>query len=160
MQRNKNTFFEENGFIVLISKNGEKIIVDKEDFKTVKEHKWCVSKTGYAVSRINNKVIKLHRFILGVKDSTKIVDHKNRNKLDNRRQNLRFCSPHQNSMNCNETKGRDLPIGVSLSSTKKRYRARIMFNRKEIFLGSFETIEEAVRARKIGEKKYFSGFRE
>ena len=39
-----------------------------------------------------------------------------------------------------------------------KYRARIMVNRKEIRLGHFEKIEDAIEARKLAEKKYFGEY--
>ncbi len=156
----KNVFFERDNCIVLMTNKNQEIIIDRDDFDFVRQHKWCVSKTGYAVANICGKVTKMHRFILGITDKNKIIDHKNRNKLDNRRENLRFCTPQQNSMNCSPTKGRKLPIGISMSSSKHpKYRARIMVNRKEIRLGNFDLLEDAVLARKEGEKMYFEGFR-
>jgi hypothetical protein len=152
-----NEYFYNRKYATLISKNGERIFIDNDDLPKILEHTWCVSKTGYAVSRINNKLVKMHRFILSVGDPKVITDHKNRNKLDNRKDNLRFCTQHQNTMNCSNTKNRDLPIGVSRFNNK--YRARIMLNRKEYSLGHYNTVEEAVAARRAGEKLFFGGFR-
>ena len=152
----KNDFLIKDGYVVLFAKNGEEILIDIDDFDMIRGYKWCVSKTGYAVANIGGCVIKMHRFILHANPSD-IIDHKNRNKLDNRRNNLRFCSAHQNSMNCSNTKGRELPIGIRIRNGK--YVARIMINRKEVNLGRYLTLEEAINARIAGEKKYFNGFR-
>ena len=87
----------------------------------------------------------------------KNVDHINNNTLDNRKENLRICTPHQNSMNLkvksNNTSG---IIGVSVCGRK--WRARLMFNRQEIPFGYYEDFDDAVRARLIGEYKYFGEF--
>lgn len=88
-----------------------------------------------------------------------IIDHINRNKLDNRKNNLRICSFWENSVNCSETKGKELPLGISKTQDGKKYRARIMVHGKEIYLGRFEKLEDALSARKDAEILYFNGFR-
>lgn len=84
--------------IIQLSK-GQKTTVDDEDFGIISRHKWCFSVRGYAVSRINKKVIYLHRFILKVSDPKVKIDHANRNQLDNRKSNLRLCTTAQNIAN-------------------------------------------------------------
>ena len=145
-------------YAYLISKNGEFIYIDIDDLTKALEHTWCVSKTGYAVATINQKTVKMHRWLLGVTDKSIEVDHINRNKLVNTRENLRLCSHKENGMNQSGTKGRELPIGISLTKGGK-YRARIMKNGKEINLGHYDKLEDAILARYKGEMKYFCGFR-
>lgn len=59
--------------------------------------------------------------------------------------------PH--ALNKNSTTGHK---GVSYQKKLGTYRAYITINRKQIYLGSFSTIEEAVKARKAAEEKYFA----
>ena len=155
--RPKNEVIENNNFLVLVTNRNEFIVIDKEDYNKIKDSKWCVSKTGYAVANINKKVVKMHRQILGVIDPSQIIDHKNRNKLDNRKENLRICSQKENTRNRGATRGRELPLGIRKRNGK--FEARIMVNRKEINLGGYACLSDAVLARKEGEKKYFGGFR-
>lgn len=156
--KKKNDYKRLENTIILYTSNREEILVDEEDFEHIRKYKWCVSKTGYAVANIKKKVTKLHRFILNIKDQNIIIDHKNRNKLDNRKSNLRICTAWENCTNSSNTKGKELPLGISKTQNGK-YRARIMVHRKEINLGRFEKLEDAVEARLEGEKKYFNGFR-
>jgi hypothetical protein len=144
--------------VKIITKKGEEIFIDYEDFEKVKKYCWCISKTGYPVANINHKVTKLHRYILNLKDSKTIVDHINRNPLDNRKCNLRICSALENARNSSVSKNNKTGrLGISLTPQGK-YRARIMVNRKEIRLGNYEKIEDAIEARKQAEKKYFKEF--
>lgn len=79
---------------------GKRAIVDEEDYEWVSKHKWTYANTGY-VKRNTNKdkrTYLLHREILKAKKG-QIVDHINRNKLDNRRSNLRIASRSQNAFN-------------------------------------------------------------
>lgn len=155
----KNEFIEKDSFFILYTHKNEEIFIDKDDFEKVKNHKWCISKTGYAVANVNKKTIKLHRFILNLENPKIIIDHINRNKLDNRKNNLRICSVWENSVNCSDTKGRELPLGISKTQNGKKYRVRIMLHRKEINLGRFENLEDAINERKNAEKIYFNGIR-
>lgn len=77
----------------------EKAIIDLEDFDRVKNHKWYLSNLGYV--RTKTKIdVALHHFVLNVVPKKgKYIDHKNMNKLDNRKNNLRFCTKGENSAN-------------------------------------------------------------
>lgn len=69
-------------------------IVDLEDYKMLSQHEWCLHKNNkqiYAArnhSKKNGTSIYMHRQVLGIEDSTIMVKHKNRNTLDNRKENL------------------------------------------------------------------------
>ena len=86
-------------------------------------------------------------------------DHIDHNELNNRRYNLREASQLDNVRNSkrarNNTSGF---IGVSWQANVNKWRARIMIDYKEIRLGYFDNIEDAVKARLEGELKYFGEF--
>lgn len=153
-----NNFCVDNGDFISLFYQGNEILVDKEDFERVKKHSWCISKTGYPVANINNKVIKLHRYILDLTDKKQTVDHKNRNKLDNRKNNLRFCSQKENSRNCSLSKNNTTGYSGIDKTKFGKYRARITVDRKEIRLGNYNTLEEAIEKRKQAELFYFGEF--
>lgn len=130
-------------------RNGQVCLVDDEDFERVNQYKWGVDKKGYArrTQKINRKSIgcQMHRFIMRV-DGKKvpIVDHINRNVLDNRKENLRFCTANQNQWNRVGDQGSVSGMkGVSFFRPTKKWRARVNANRKCYNLGYFETKEEA-----------------
>jgi hypothetical protein len=135
--------------------HGYKTIVDEED-ADMSLYTWYVFTTKRSISRYamhgvnrDNKVItySLHRIImeriLGRKlDSSDIVDHINRNGLDNRRCNLRLATATLNSRNKplqkNNTSG--------YRGVRKRfgkYYAEASVDGKKIHLGIFATPEEA-----------------
>lgn len=144
--------------VKVITKKGEEILIDEGDFEKVKKYSWCISKTGYPVANINGKATKLHRYLLNIEVPEVIVDHINRNKLDNRRNNLRTCTALENARNTTVSKNNKTGyLGIS-TTPQGKYRARIMVNRKEIRLGNYDKIEDAIKARKQAEIKYFGQF--
>lgn len=72
--------------------------VDIDDYELVSHYSWYF-RDGYALSKIAGKEVRMHRFILNETDPDRLVDHKNRNRLDNRRDNLRVYTPKQNANN-------------------------------------------------------------
>lgn len=134
------------------------VLIDDEDYENVRQYPWSKNYLGYIAGKVNGKDVYLHRFIMGYPEG-KVVDHINGDKLDNRKQNLRICTIRQNIMNAKVSKNNTSGYtGVSLRSDRELYRANIMVNRKQIYLGSFEKIEDAILARKQAEEKYFGEF--
>ena len=149
--------YEDYAEIVLYDKNDKEVaraLIDLEYVDSVKKYKWCFTQ-GYAH---NDKLGRLHRFIMNPPDDM-VVDHINHNKLDNRCENLRICTQHENCLNksiqCNNTSG--VP-GVSWSTREGRWKAQIRVDKKDKFLGYFKTKEEAVEARRLAEIEYFGEF--
>ena len=85
-------------------------------------------------------------------DKNYVVDHINGDTNDNRKCNLRICTQRQNSMN----RHYDKVMGVWEENGK--WKARIKTRQKLLQLGIFDTEEEAIKARKDAEKKYFGEF--
>ncbi|MFJ7665583.1 HNH endonuclease [Lysinibacillus sp. NPDC097195] len=137
---------------------GEDFIFDLEDLERVSKSSWCISKTGYLVARINKKNTKLHRYILDLDNPKEVVDHINGNPMDNRKENLRICSNVQNTRNNKISKNNSTGYPGIRVMPSGRFRARIMVDRKEISLGTYDTFEEAKQARIKGELKYFGEF--
>lgn len=108
--------------------------------------KWYKSNSGYAVTRIDGRLIMMHRLILGEpKDG--VIDHKNRDRIDNRRENLHIVTPQENSLNTGlrntNTSGYK---GVSWSRAANKWGARITRNGESKHLGLFSNIEDAAEA--------------
>lgn len=151
-------------YIVQSKTHGEfKVLLDDEDYeKIIKMGKWCVRKAKnrnnlyYFQHRIDKKTrIEMHRFILNCPKG-KYVDHINHNTLDNRKANLRICSNADNLRNgkirVNNTSGIN---GVCFDKSRNKWIVHIRVNYKKIYLGRFDDIEEAKKARKKAEEKYF-----
>jgi hypothetical protein len=127
----------------------------------VSKHKWCIKdrhSSPYVVSSINGKMVRLHRFIMNAEKGV-MVDHIDGDTLNNLDNNLRIVTQKQNTYNCALSKNnRSGHSGVSWMDRAKKYRAYIMINKKQIHLGLFETIDEAIESRKNAEIKYFNEF--
>ena len=101
----------------------------------------------------------MHRFVMDYYDKDMVVDHINRNKLDNRKANLRTSTRRENTINKSVQSNNTSNIpGVSWRKDRNKWRAYITVNGKQISLGMFKDKEEAVKARKEGEREYFGEF--
>lgn len=136
---------------------GEEFYFDLEDYDLIKDYCWYIHK-GYVVSmtKKNSKQVFFHKLLFWNKN-TKDIDHINHKGNDNRKDNLRVCSHQENMMNrkkpLNNTSG---VMGVYKYNNK--WVSKIGINRKFIHLGYFDDFEDAVRARKEAEDKYFGEF--
>lgn len=76
---------------------------------------------------------------------TKVVDHINNNKLDNRAENLQIISQRENSSK--DKKGETSRfVGVSKRKDMNKWRARILINGIDTHLGYFDTEQQAKKA--------------
>lgn len=133
--------------LVLFNKNNPfDVFIDKEDFERVSKYKWRVSTNGYVVLA-KKGTLYLHRFILKAKIGS-IVDHINLNKLDNRKQNLRFVNKKYNETNKLKTKIKTSSKykGVHFENYTQKYRAAVKCNGKIYRLGRFNNEIDAAKA--------------
>lgn len=156
---------EDHAEIFLIDKNNEicaKALIDLDDVDKVKNIKWHRSdlqrSTYYCLSN-DSEWKRIHRLIMGVTDKNIVVDHINHNGLDNRKSNLRICTSGQNTCNCLTSKNnKSGHKGVYWSKERKKWCAQISINNKTKGLGRYDTIEEAIEARKKAAKEYYGEF--
>jgi hypothetical protein len=144
-------------------KDGIEFIVEYDDFiNHVMGYKFMMNNNGYVVysSRKDGLCHKLlHRVIMDCPDDM-VIDHKDHNPLNNSRSNLRICTKHQNEMNQSKPKNNTSGvIGVGWYKASEKWMAQIRLNNKRIHLGLFDDLEEASKARKDAEIKYFGEFR-
>ena len=165
-QKKTNEIVYRDDYIVKIksSNTDDIIIVDAEKYDEISQYCWYISNSGYAITRDTKtrKQILLHRLVLFGYDNvvnSDIIDHANRDKLDDRLCNLRICDASDNaknhSLSVRNTSG---VVGVNYSSQYKKWRAFVTDDRKFISLGYYKTKEEAIAARLAGERKYYGEF--
>ena len=148
--------------------NGKKFYFDLEDYNKIRGYRWYVNESDGYVEAIkeNNETrhIKLHRLIMDVVDQDwRIcqVDHIHgrESRYDNRKSNLRIVTVSQNGMNkglqSNNTSG---VRGVNWDKQRQKWRVRIKINGKEIHLGYFTKLDDAIKVRENAERKYFGEY--
>src|ERR1044071_1696611 len=72
-------------------------LVDDSDFERIRQYKWYYN-DGYAITYHKGKRIRMHRLIMNAPDGVD-VDHRDTNKLNNQKSNLRLCTTTQNNRN-------------------------------------------------------------
>lgn len=153
------------GVLTVISKihGAHVILYDDEDVDFILSHTWSLSKKDiglYAHRKCRGKTLYLSRELLGVDDPKLLVDHKNHNTLDNRKENLRVCNKRKNSENQSPQRRETSSLykGVNFFKRVKRWRAYIKVNQKQIHLGYYLTEIEAAQAYDNAAKTYFGEF--
>jgi len=114
---------------------GKFALVDDEDYPNLIKYKWQYN-NGYAKRGVNT--IRMSRYILGV-SLFQEVDHINRDKLDNRRKNLRIATRAENVRNVSKRKDTNNQYkGVHFLKNRNKWIARIQINKKRIHSGYFD----------------------
>ncbi len=106
-----------------------------------------INSRGYRHIRIDNKFYQSHRliWIYFNKEIPErlVVDHINRDRLDNRIENLRLLSSSENNRNSAKSDG-DM---VGIWSVGKRFKATYRHEGIRHYIGIFDTAKEAITAR-------------
>lgn len=160
---------QEDGTTLIPLTNGFFVIIDTIDFDLVKDFTWTLSKpkdsnTYYATTIIyhedgSKEFLRLHRVLFGKEADGFEIDHSDLDGLNNRRKNLRLCTPGQNTRNIAPRKNNKSGVnGVRWDERSKRWLAAIRKEGKNTNLGSFKTKEEASQARWAAEKEIDAEF--
>ena len=121
-------------------------IVDDADYGWLSQYNWQGANVGYAMRCTlcgcrSNKRIYMHREIMGFPDGE--IDHRNGNKLDNRRCNLRICTSSQNKANTKRRRDNTSGYkGVVFHKASGKWMAKMA--RK--YLGLFTNVKAAAFA--------------
>lgn len=135
-------------------------IVDETDAPRVLAYKWHVGTDGYAERTIDTRKgtkERMARLVLGLTRGDGLeTDHISRDRLDNRRSNLRVVTHAQNSQNRLRTDGVSKFRGVSKRKGKKDrpWCAYGCVAGKQTHLGFFETEQEAADAARAWRREY------
>lgn len=74
------------------------------EYQYLENMKWTLGSTGYAMASIRGKRLRMHHFIVGKPKKGLVTDHKNRDKLDNRKKNLHHVTYSENNLNKDRVK--------------------------------------------------------
>jgi len=170
MAKIKNEIIVYKDYAEVILKNKYKIevgraLINVDDIDLIKEFKWYLSKDGYAVSSDKKKTlgtsyITMHGIIMNCINGFKITpDHDNKNRLDNRRLNLRLSNRSEQQMNHNKNiRNTSGIIGVNWSNTYSKWLVRISINKVSKNIGLFDDFKDAIITRLKAEKEHYKDF--
>lgn len=117
---------------------------------------------GYIYVNLYRRCYKAHRMAWLISYGewpAGAIDHINRDKTDNRLNNLRFATPSQNSINSDVySSNRSGVRGVTWHAGISKWQAQIGVAGKVVYLGSFDRIEDAAAARADRERQLFGAF--
>ncbi|MAU10639.1 MAG: Fis family transcriptional regulator [Anaerolineaceae bacterium] len=140
---------------------GAVALVDDADFPWLTSMgSWRLNSSGYAVHyathNSHRRTLYMHRLILKPDPGIQ-VDHINRDRLDNRRENLRFATRSQNQAN------KGLPINNTsqykgVSWRKGKWEARIRYKDTRLYLGRFEQAQDAALAYDVASRQLYGDF--
>lgn len=170
---NINNYIFNEDYVVMVIYNREKekfeAILDFADYEKIKDKKWYaaykknadkyyVQHTNY-LGTINGKakykLIYLHRYIM---DEPKglVIDHKNRNPLDNRRDNLVIKTSRKNLVNRCDNGNKNNTSGYrNVSWVNGKWIVQLQINGKNTRLGSFDDVHEAGKFASVMRLKYY-----
>jgi hypothetical protein len=140
--------------------------VDDESFDELNQYKWHYTHYGYAGRKSSKEeeesglpqIILMHRQILDFPIG-RDVDHRDLDKLNNTRENLRECTKTDNSRNTKKRNNKTSKYkGVCWAKDRNKWRAFIRYNDKRIAIGSFDSEKEAGIAYNEKAKEYFGEF--
>lgn len=131
-------------------------LVDDEDYDLVLAWDWRTTLKGYVVCTRPHQ--KLSHLVTGAPEGMQ-VDHRNRDKLDNQKRNLRFCTNAQNQANSAKRGGRTSPFkGVSRAKGRSTWRAQIVLQGERVHLGNFREARRAAFAYDRAALRHFGQF--
>jgi hypothetical protein len=132
--------------------------IDDEDFDMISKYMWGINSSGYMYTYTKGKQTLLHRTLLGlnIRDG-KIVDHKDGDRCNNRRENLRLCTNSENCRNSRKQSNNTSGFKGVIKSGKK-WQAQIRSEDKRFGLGTYDSKIEAAKAYDKASYELHKGF--
>lgn len=148
MSRNMNVVKSIIGEVVTLvnPKQGIEFMVSKQDLSDILNFYWHVNTTGRVRTYFNKSHIFLHQYLMGTLDGF-VIDHIDRNPLNNTRENLRFIKSRENILNSDFAENTSSKYhGIVFRKDKNVFQALIKVNGKSKNLGTFKSDFEAAFA--------------
>lgn len=147
-----NKFIEKDEYyeIIIYDKNTlvkAKVKIDKQDYKRVRQYKWCIDSEGYVSC---SKVGRLHRFVMKCRKGEDEIDHVKigkLGKLDNRKDFLRKVTRVQNTVHRGNIRSNTSGYkGVRFNTREGKWKAYTTIDNKHTGIGTFTFLRDAVIA--------------
>ncbi len=137
-------------------------LIDDTDYTMVSRFKWWIEphkQTSYAVAKKPNGdgTLRMHRLIMSPCED-RLIDHRNRNGLDNRRENLRLCTYPENLRNSPSRGGTSQYKGVSWHKQTGKWCVQLTINGKVRHMGLFIDETNAAIAYNEYAEQYYGEF--
>lgn len=141
--------------------HGGEATIDADKLNLISERRWYLVKShrnskGYA--RAFGPSCLMHRLIIGAPKGS-LVDHINRNGLDNRLVNLRLCTSRENAANSTSRRGSTSRFkGVGWDKLYQLWSARIQDGHRAMLLGRFSDEQAAAYVHNLAAAFYHGDF--
>ena len=141
---------------MLVFNTNEEVLVDQDFLSQISQYSWHVSDSGYVVNRSEREggcktTIRLHRFVWelvnGPIPDDMDIDHINRNRLDNRLENLRLATRSQNLANSPDRYENQTGYRGVARRRNGKYRGYVWKDCKQHWTATVDTAEEAAQLR-------------
>jgi len=158
--KNEYVIYDTYAEIILYDKNLKekaRAVIDLDDVERCEPYKWTLRTDGYVATKKKYRHIKLHRFIANTPKGLH-TDHLNKDRLDNRKSNLKVCTQQENNKNkgiYETNKSGHRGVEIREQKTKTSYMVNLRFEGVNHYLGSFDTLEQAIQTRREGEMKFY-----
>lgn len=160
--KKKNDYNLDGDYGIGYTSKGEEFYFDIEDYDNIKNYCWWKHHTGYIMADSftngKRKTIYLHKLVMKCPYSGRfqIVDHINGNKIDCRKNNLRYATAQQNNQNHKLNKNNKSGYsGVQWNRWHKVWDVCISIDGKRTYVGTSKDKNEAICMRKNAEKQYY-----
>lgn len=141
MDFNKLFEYHSDGYLIRIYDSGNQF-----------SHVGWKNSSGYLQTEVAGKAYMVHNIIWEmhngpIPDGYK-VDHKDRNPLNNKIENFRLCTDAQNKINTKTPKNNTTGYKGVIATPNGKFQARLGYKGKKLYLGLFDTKEEAAECVK------------